>query len=273
MRNRASLTVAKAQGASTLRAIGNRMQVRGILGEVVTDLGCRVVAGEWRSGETLPIEAELIEQMAVSRSVVREAIRILNAKGLVRSRQMAGTTVLARSDWRHLDPDVIGWRMQAGDRRALLADLLKVRLVLEPAVARQATLQPTPEGRRRFERAWAAKVAVMRDDHSDDRARRDAFIAADLEFHRSLLSSIGSELLDQLFSVIEAALALEIDVQMQARGSTTRLVGMEESMAMHEAVHRCVIAGDAPGAEAAMRRLIERAIEDAEGGLALIEQG
>ncbi len=257
---------------SALAAIGNRMQVRGILGNVVTGLGCRIVAGEWKSGEALPTENELLKELAVSRSVVREAIRILNAKGLVRSRQMAGTTVLPRSEWRHLDPDVIGWRMQVGDRRMLLTDLLKVRLILEPAVARQATLAATPEGKKRFEAAWASKRALVGDKDADDKARRDAFIAADLEFHRALLSSIGSELLDQLFSVIEAALALEFDLQMLARGSKTRLVGMEESMAMHEAVYLRFMAGDALGAESAMRRLIERAIQDAESGLALIEK-
>src|SRR5918999_474690 len=74
------------------------MQVRGVLGSVVSDLGCRIVAGHWKPGETLPTEAELMVELNVGRSVVREALRILNAKSLVRSRQMEGTTVLPRAE-------------------------------------------------------------------------------------------------------------------------------------------------------------------------------
>jgi DNA-binding FadR family transcriptional regulator len=134
-------------GSAHTRGLGGRTQVRGILGSVLDDLGRRIVGGEWMSGEAVPIENEMILQYGFSRSVIREAIRMLNAKGLVRSRQMAGTKVLPRAEWRHLDPDVIGWRIKAGDRKMLLDDLLHVRLVLEPSVARYAAMHASPEKR------------------------------------------------------------------------------------------------------------------------------
>jgi DNA-binding FadR family transcriptional regulator len=245
------------------------MPVRGILGEVVSGLGRRVVSGEWKSGKALPTEAALMEQLGVGRSVVREAIRILNAKGLVRSRPMEGTTVLPRSSWRLLDPDLIHWRMEAADRNVLLRDLLQVRLVLEPGVVWIATAQGTPEAKARIHKAWQAKLAVLTED-SPPQLQREHFIVHDLEFHRAFLAAVGSEILEQLFSVIEAALSLMIDVQMQARGSTTTLVGMEETNQLHKDVYEAFAAGDANGAETAMRQLIQRAIEDARKGFSLL---
>jgi GntR family galactonate operon transcriptional repressor len=244
------------------------MQVRGILGDVVSGLGCRIVAGEWPPGQTLPTEAELMTELGVGRSVVREAIRILNAKGLVRSRQMEGTKVMPRTEWRLLDPDIIQWRMQAADREVLLRDLLQVRLVLEPSVVRTATESGSPEAKARIHAAWRAKTAVL-SEKSTPREQREHFIARDVEFHRAFLAAVGSELLEQLFAVIEAALALMIDVQMQARGSTTTLVGMEETNQLHQEVYEAFAANDADRAEAAMRLLITRAIEDANKGFAL----
>ncbi|MET3898029.1 GntR family galactonate operon transcriptional repressor [Devosia sp. UYZn731] len=250
--------------------LGGLMQVRGILGSVVSGLGRRIVAGEWKSGEALPTEAELMDELNVGRSVVRESIRILNAKGLVRSRQMAGTTVLPRAEWRLLDPDLIQWRMQAADRKVLLKDLLQVRLTLEPGVVWTATANGSASAKERIHRAWQAKIEVLH-ERSTPEQQRLHFIEHDLEFHRAFLAAVGSEILEQLFSVIEAALSLMIDVQMQARGSTTALVGMEETNQLHQDVYDAFAAGDADKAEKAMRFLIQSAIIDANRGFSLTE--
>ena len=250
--------------------LGGLMHVRGILGTVVQTLGEWIVAGKWQIGDTLPTEAALMVEMAVGRSVIREAIRILNAKGLVRSRPMEGTTVLPRAEWRLLDPDLIQWRIQAADRKVLLKDLLKVRLALEPGVVWTATAKGTKQAKARIHAAWAAKDVVLTEDVTPWQ-RRDHFIALDLEFHRAFLAAVGSELLDQLYSVIEAALGLMMDVQMQTRGSTTTLVGMEETIDLHQKVYDSFANGDADGAQSAMRALIQRAIVDANKGFSLSE--
>jgi GntR family transcriptional regulator, galactonate operon transcriptional repressor len=244
------------------------MPVRGLLGGVITELGCRIVRGTYPVGSTLPIESELVAELGVSRSVVREAIRVLSAKSLVRSRQMDGTRVLPRNQWRHLDPDVIGWRMQSGAPLELLQDLMLVRLVLEPAIVRHATLHATAEQRDRVHDAWRDLKRVYTEPHESSAVARDAFIVADLEFHRALLGCIGSELLDQLFAVIEAALALLIDIQMQARNADRSWGGMDQRRELHAGVYEAFAAGEATGAENMMRALIEQAVDDSRTGFA-----
>ncbi len=242
------------------------IEVRGILGAAVSELGTRIVGGAWAPGSAIPKESDLCDGMGVSRSVVREAFRILGAKGLIRSRTSDGTRVLPRSEWRLLDPDVMDWRIKAGDTNSLLHDLLKVRLVLEPGVVHTATVMASEDARARVRRSWVVKEHVFTTPDPDYAERRRRFISADLEFHRAFLAAVESDLLSQLFAVIEAALGLLLDMQMSARGYTTQMIGMEESQALHEAVFVEFERRDAEAAEAAMRRLIERAISDAHDG-------
>jgi len=243
-------------------------EVRGILGNVVRTLGCRVVSGQW--SEKLPREADLIEELGVSRSVVREALRTLTAKGLIRSRPMEGTKVQPRSEWRLLDPDLISWTIEAGDKRALLTDLMKVRLVMEPGVVYAATELATDEQRAAVTAAWNEKLRVESDRGIPDLQRRRNFITADLAFHQAFINVVGSEILDQLIRVVQAALRLLLDLQMQAKGSTVKLIGMDESTRLHADVYDTFMRGNPEEAEQAMRRLIQAAIEDAHQGFKLI---
>ena len=247
------------------------IEVRGILGETVANLGTRILGGEWLPGQGIPIEADLCTQLGVSRSVVREAFRILGAKGLIRSRTSDGTRVQPRHEWRLLDPDVMDWRMRAGDTKALLQDLLTLRLVLEPGVVHTATLAADDAARTRIRAAWAWKEQVFHTPEADYARRRQHFIDADLEFHRAFLAAVESPLLSQLFAVIEAALGLLLDLQMRARGYMTEMIGMDESQDLHAAVFAAFEAQDAAAAEAAMRHLITRAIQDAHRGFQALE--
>ncbi|WP_426231525.1 FadR/GntR family transcriptional regulator [Pararhizobium sp. DWP3-4] len=253
-------------GGRRSESLAGVIEVRGVLGEAVSELGTQIVGGTWLPGEAISKESDLCDEMGVSRSVIREAFRILGAKGLIRSRTSDGTRVQPRSEWRLLDPDVMDWRIKAGDTNSLLHDLLKVRLVLEPGVVHAATLMASEEARVRVRRAWEVKVHVYTTPDPDYAERRRRFILADLEFHRAFLASVQSDLLSQLFAVIEAALGLLLDMQMSARGYTTQMIGMEESQALHEAVYVEFERRDPVAAEAAMRRLIERAISDAHDG-------
>lgn len=256
---------ARRGGADRLAGV---IEFRGILGATVSDLGQRIVGGAWLPGEALPREADLSAMLGVSRSVVREAVRILGAKGLLRSRTSDGTRVTPQDEWRLLDPDVMQWWIKAGDSAVLLRDLLKLRLVLEPAVVRLATESAGEPARAAIIAAWEAKVAVFTTPGPDPADRRRRFIDTDVGFHRAFLSAVESRLLQQLFAGIEAALTLLFDTQMRDRGYVTTMIGMEESHQLHADVIAAFVCRDADGAERAMRHLLQSSIVDAEKALA-----
>lgn len=257
-------------GTSSL--LDGAIELRGILGSAVEHLGTRIAAGEWREGEAVAREADLVEQLGVSRSVIRESFRILGAKGMIRSKTSDGTRIQPRAKWRLLDPDVMEWRIKAGDTESLLRDLLKLRLVMEPGIAYLAALSAEDEHIERVKAAWEAKQFVYDNSTGSHEARREAFITTDLEFHRALIGAVQSELLEQLFSVIEAALGLLLDLQMTAKGYTNTMIGMDESHALHERVFQAFMARDAGATEAAMRTLIQCAIDDAQQGFRLLDK-
>jgi len=261
----------KRNPLSQTSSLAGVIEHRGILGTALGNLGTRIVDGEWSVGDAISKEADLVDELNVSRSVIRETFRILGAKGLIRSRTSDGTRVQPRNQWRLLDPDVMEWRIKAGDTNSLLEDLLKVRIVLEPSVVYTATSCANDEDRVRVEKAWEAKVKTFEDVNTPNSELRRNFIETDLDFHRAFIGAIRSELLDQLFSIIEAALELLLDLQMKAAGYTVEMIGMDKSHELHEEVFNEFIAGNAAGAEIAMRELIKRAIEDAHQGFELLK--
>lgn len=181
-----------------MRRAAGSYQGRGLNGEVVEVLGRRVLSGEFAPGQTLDIPG-LERELDVSRTVLREALRVLKAKGLVDARPKRGTFVLPRSEWRLLDPDVVRWQFEGRDDSQFLDDLAEVRGIVEPASARLAALRRTDEDVSALERAI---------DRMADAARGDGdAVDADVAFHRALLAATHNELLVRMEVVLEAGLA------------------------------------------------------------------
>src|SRR5690348_8047118 len=88
--------------------------IRNIHDYLATRLGREIVGGHYQPGDQLPNEVDLRDQLSVSRTALREAYRVLGAKGLIASRQNVGTRVRPRTDWNMLDPDVLNWHLEAG---------------------------------------------------------------------------------------------------------------------------------------------------------------
>src|SRR4029453_11093357 len=108
---------------------------RGLHGAVVHEIGVRIVNGELKPGDTLP-DNGFFDGADVSRTVVREAIKVLAAKGLVESRPKVGTRVRPRRDWNLLDPDLLAWQIEAGPDARFLEQAVELRRMIEPAAAR-----------------------------------------------------------------------------------------------------------------------------------------
>src|SRR5689334_2106606 len=160
---------------------------RGLHGQVVHDIGLRIVRGELRPGDVVvPDEGDI----GASRTVVREAIKVLAAKGLVAPRPKTGTRVRPRRDWNLLDPDVLAWRLESDPGQDFFRDLSEVRRLLEPAAARIAALRAAPGIAEPLARHLAAMEAALDDP--------DGYIEADVAFHGAILEGCGNELLEQL---------------------------------------------------------------------------
>lgn len=166
---------------------------------VLAVLGQRIVSGHYKVGSNLPTEAQLCDEFGVSRTAMREAIKMLSAKGLVESRQRAGTRILPASNWNRLDPDVLDWSASDPDPEFMQA-LVEARLVIEPAAARMAASRATSADLAAIEAGYVAmKAAPLRD--------LEACADADVRFHLAILHASHNPVFMGLGNLIRNALA------------------------------------------------------------------
>src|SRR5437667_9243664 len=163
---------------------------RGLHGAVVHKIGVQIVSGGLMPGEPVPTEEELTGELAVSRTVLREVVKVLAAKGLVEARPKTGTRVRERNDWNLLDPDVLAWRLETAPDPLFFRDVIEVRRIIEPEAARLAAERATEEQIRELEETFREMEAA-----SDD---PDAYLAPDLRFHALILAACRNELLEQV---------------------------------------------------------------------------
>lgn len=166
--------------------------------QAVEELGSRILRGDLKPGEILPNEAELGRELGASRTVVREAVKSLAAKGLLEPRTRTGTRVLEPIHWNLLDLDVLGWRCAAMPRSQFFRELFEIRRMIEPAAAALAAERASGADLALLEQAYRAMEAV---DHGSDAA-----IDADLRFHRAILAGSHNDLLLQMGGLISVGL-------------------------------------------------------------------
>ena len=219
---------------------------RGVHGQTVRLLGERVLSGRIGEGETIDL-AELSEELDLSLTAIREAIKVLAAKGLVGSRQKKGTFVRPRTDWNLLDPDVVRWQIAAGAGDVFFRDLAELRDALEPAAALLAA-------RRRTDADIAELRAALTDIADSGDGPAEEAVRADLRWHRALLAATHNELFTRTDVFFAAGLS---ERDRLVHGGAT-----EDPVPSHGAVTEAVAAGDPLAAESAMRSLLDQARED-----------
>jgi GntR family transcriptional regulator, galactonate operon transcriptional repressor len=220
----------------------------GVHGRLVHALGSRIASGRLGPGESLPTEAALEVELGSGRSAVREAVRVLSAKGLVRARPRTGTVVQPEEAWNLLDPDVLAWRYQNDPTDKQLLDLAGLRVALEPEAARLAA---------RAKDRWA--LATIREAYlrmEETLHDTDEFIAADLVFHRAVVAAGGNELLLHLNDLMSVALAAVREVH------TRNVRRNRRSLAAHRAVLDAISGRDPEQAAALMRTVVTNAQHD-----------
>ena len=203
-------------------------------------LGRAVVTGRYDE-RIFPTEADLAKQHGVSRSVTREAVKMLTAKGLLTARPRKGTTVQPSSHWNLFDPDVLRWLLERKFSLELLRQFTELRIAIEPAAAALAAraasatgLEVIAAGYRRMEAAEAGE---------------DDPLEADIAFHVSILAASANPFYVQFKDVVETALRTSIRF-------TNRFKGRTASLPQHREVLTAIERRDAEGAQASMMALI-----------------
>jgi DNA-binding FadR family transcriptional regulator len=215
-------------------------------GQTVEALASRILSNEIAEGEILDLPA-LREELDVSLTALREALKVLTAKGMIDARQKRGTFVRPRAHWSMLDADVMRWQVTDSDDPHLFGKLTEVRAIVEPAAARRAA-----------ERATAPDLGRLRDTlHRMAGAGSDPIdlINADLDFHRTLFIATHNEFLEQIGRVITVGLA-ERDKLVHAANPS------DDPVPSHRRVFEAIAAGDPNSAEAAMCALLNKASTD-----------
>ncbi len=214
----------------------------GSLSELVAGtIGRRIVSGRHKPGETLPTEPQIQEEFGVSRTAVREAIRLLSAKGLTVSRPKIGTRVRPTADWSMLDPDVLRWQVEQNPSDEFIHALFEMREIIEPAAAARAA-----------ERATEEEVVILgaaMDGIQNEPRGSPTQIQADIAFHMALLEASHNPLLRSVGAMIRSALEITFSLGW-------RTVMGDDAVVQHRNIYDAVRGRNPEEAFLAMRRLL-----------------
>jgi GntR family transcriptional regulator, galactonate operon transcriptional repressor len=219
---------------------------RGVHGQTVETLASRILSNEYAEGTILDLTS-LRAELDVSLTALREALKVLNAKGMIDARQKRGTFVRPRSSWNMLDADVMRWHTTASTDPDLFDQLTEVRAVVEPAAARMAAERATESDLTELRTALTAMANAE---------NVDTVVAADVTFHRHLLQATHNDFLTQIAQIIALGLA--------ERDRFVHHAGLKDPVPSHRAVLDAVVAHDPVTAERAMRALVDQSVTDLE---------
>jgi DNA-binding FadR family transcriptional regulator len=222
---------------------------RGLHNRVLESLGPAITAGAYPAGTVLRTD-ELEERFEVSRTVIREAIRVLESMHLVESRRRVGVTVQAPYEWNVFDPQVIRWRLAGADRPHQLRSLTVLRSAIEPAAAGLAATNATPEQCAELTEHALGMVATSRG------RQLEAYLVHDIAFHRVILAASGNEMFARLRDVVAEVLT----------GRTHHRVMFPDpdpaAVTLHVRVAEAVREGDAARAEQLIREITAGAMAE-----------
>ncbi|MGI4860978.1 MAG: FadR/GntR family transcriptional regulator [Janthinobacterium lividum] len=230
-------------------------QRKSMHGRIVQDLGMDIVGGAVAPGERLPAEALLCEKYGVSRPVLREATRVLVAKGLVVSKPRVGSIVTPRANWHMLDPDVLHWTLSSVPEGEFFRSLLTVRRIIEPAAAALAATLSSAGDLARIDAAYRAM---------EEAESPPDLLAPDLEFHRAIMAATHNDMLAYIGDML--SLALSESIRLTSLHPDTRAL----SLPRHKAILTAIQNRDPLAARQASLVQLESARADADS---LLDEG
>ncbi|NBE09082.1 FadR/GntR family transcriptional regulator [Paragemmobacter ruber] len=234
-----------SEPGSLIRTLSGRQAARNFHSYVINEVGRAIVAGEMPVGSSLPGDAEMMDRFGVSRTVLREALKTLEAKGLVEARAKVGTRVLPQSRWNMFDRQVLTWKLESGPTEGFLAAFDVIRESLEVQAARLAARNREAE-QIRLMQYWKNQLSVQ--SHQPE-----PFALALFEIHRLVAEASGNPFLRAATSVIEFGVAVAVLARLDGDGNAPR-EGLAGAVATeYDALVGAVDHGDE---EAAAKRML-----------------
>jgi DNA-binding FadR family transcriptional regulator len=233
-----------SEAGSLIRSLSGRPAARNFHTFVINEIGHGIVTGRFPIGSILPSDAAMMETYGVSRTVLREALKTLEAKGLVEARPKVGTRVSPSSRWNLFDQQVLSWHLDAKLDRRFYESLFDIRLALEMRAADLASQRRTAE-HVRLMKYWVHQMDLAPDS-------AEAHALADLEVHRIIAESSGNPLLRSVTGVVELTLALVAKAGSAEQGHSIR----QASTAEHEKLVGAIEAGQSDAAVEIIKRII-----------------
>lgn len=215
--------------------------------QVAHHLGKAIVSRTYGDHNPVPSEAVLCEELEVSRSAAREAVKSLAAKGLISSRARQGIRVLPESEWNLFDADVLGWIRASNPSLTLLREFTELRIAVEPQAAWLAAQRQDAEDIASLK----AALDLMQQAESGEADP----LESDIAFHRSLLKASGNRFFDQLGRIIDTTLRVSIRYTNQMSGVSAA------AYLEHKKVYDAVAAGKPERAQRAAQRLVGDALQ------------
>ncbi len=212
--------------------------------ELVESLGKPIARGEWAEEKAFPTEQHLTQEYKVSRSVVREAIKVLKSKGLIDSRPKRGANILPRSNWNFWDSDILRWIEKD---RQFFEDLAEFRLTIEPSVAALCAERATKEQSAHIE-SLAQKLRTFGANSQYER-----YDEADYAFHQAIADACGNVMMQQMMKTLNPLISLN-------RSHTHHLPeGVAATVPLHIALAKSISKQQGKKAQTLMRQIIEQA--------------
>lgn len=222
--------------------------MRGVQGRLIEGLGRAIVGGRHEVGTLLPREAELMEEYGVSRTSLREAMKVLAAKGLIEIRQKSGTRVRDDSMWNAFDTDILTWYTKEGKGEAIIRDLVELRQLLEPSAARLAATRGSMADLKRIDRAHRSMA-----ENATDPAR---YAESDVAFHMAVFSASHNVFLLRFGHLVAEFLKLSFDVQQRALFDRENVRDFSEDVERHRLVYDHIHRSEPEAAAQAMFEVI-----------------
>lgn len=239
-----------SEPGSLIRTLSGRPPARNFHSYVINEVGRAIVAGVMPVGSSLPGDAEMMDRFGVSRTVLREALKTLEAKGLVEARAKVGTRVLPQSRWNLFDRQVLAWKLESNPSAAFLDAFQVVRESLELQAARLAARHREAEHIRLLN-YWLNQRGVM--THQPE-----SFALAEFEIHRVVAEASGNPFLRASSAMLEFGVAVAVRARLTPSLDAPPGGLAHDRASSCEALVRAIELGEADAAAVAMADFIRQ---------------